>query len=130
MGAACPAAVLADNALSKLPPDVWIATGLLAGALLIGAIVLAVFERWRKRKANETFTAHDQLASFRLLYERGELSQQEFDRIKKQLLVKLKTGDPTAVAPNTEPKDSPPPESPPTPGEPGPPATGPDRPGT
>ena len=126
MGAACPATLLADNALSKLPPDIWIATGLLAGILLIGAVVLAIFERWRKRKANETYTAHDQLASFRLLYERGELSQQEFEGIKKQLLVKLKSGDPTAVAPKTEPKESPPPESPPSPGEPGPSATGPD----
>ena len=126
MGAACPAAVFADNALSKLPPDIWIATGLLAGVLLVGAAVLAVIERWRKQRANETFSAHDQLASFRLLYERGELSQQEFDRIKKQLLVKLKTGDPAAVAPNPEPKESPPPASPPPAGEPGPSATGPE----
>ena len=50
----------------------------------------------------------------------------EFDRIKKQLLVKLKTGDPAAVAPNPEPKESPPPASPPPAGEPGPSATGPE----
>jgi hypothetical protein len=110
MGAAPPAAVLADNAISKLPNDVWIYTGLLALALLIGAAIIAVFERWRKRQGNETFTAHDQLAQFRLLYERGELDPQEFDRIKKQLLVKLKTGNPAAVAaPEViEPKESPP----------------------
>jgi hypothetical protein len=127
MGAACPAAVLADNALSKLPKDVWIYTGLLALALLVGAGIIALVERWRKRQTNETFTAHDQLASFRLLYERGELDQQEYDRIKKQLLVKLKTGDLTAVAPEVvEPKESPLPEVPPEKAEPGPPAAGPD----
>jgi hypothetical protein len=130
MGAACPAIVLAADAVSKLPKSFWITTVLLALALLAGAVVIGAFERWRKRKANETFTAHDQLASFRLLYERGELSQQEFERIKKQLLVKLKTGNPAAVAPTTEPKESPPPETPPQSGEPGPPATGPDQPGT
>lgn len=110
MGAALPAAVLADNAISKLPNDVWIYTGLLALALLIGAAIIAVFERWRKRQGHVTLTAHDQLAQFRLLYERGELDPQEFDRIKKQLLVKLKTGDPTAVAaPEAKvPTDSPP----------------------
>jgi len=128
MGAACPAVVFAADKgdLTKVPLDFWILAGLVALALLAGAAVIAYVERWRKKQGNETLTAHDQLASFRLLYERGELSQPEFERIKKQLLVKMKTGDPAAVAPRTEPKESPPPEPPPPAGEPGPPATGPE----
>jgi hypothetical protein len=125
MGAACPTAVLANLDVSKLPKDVWIYTGLFALALLVGAAIIAVFERWRKRQANETYTAHDQLTSFRLLYERGELSQQEYDRIKKQVMTKLKTGEAvTVVNSPEEPKDSPPPAAPPPPSEAGPTATG------
>jgi len=99
MGAACPAPVAAG--LSGLDPkfiQILIATGLLAGALLVGAFVVALFDRWRKRRANETFSAHDQLTSFRLLYERGELSREEFERIRAQLLARLKASETAEAA--------------------------------
>lgn len=61
-----------------------------AAVVIIGIIAFAMIDRWRKRQLDETFTPHDQLASFRVLYERGELSREEFDRIRKQLLVRMK----------------------------------------
>ena len=45
-----------------------------------------LLERWRKRAAPAVFDANDQLAQFRELYERGELSQKEFDEQKKRVL--------------------------------------------
>src|SRR5436309_8249967 len=96
MGAACLAA--ADK-FSFLNPQVLVTTALLAGALILGAAVLALIDRWRKRQTNETLATHDQLASFRLLYERGELSHDEFERIRQQLLVRLKTGPAPAPPP-------------------------------
>lgn len=133
MGAACPVLVAAADSLAD-PKFIRIlaATGLLAGALLAGAIVVAFVDRWRKRRANETLATHDQLASFRLLYERGELSKEEFERIKAQLLARLKATEnataakvdvaneadvspPPAAGGNepTQPTDSPP-QTPPT----------------
>jgi hypothetical protein len=91
MGAACPiigTAVFAK--FSLMDPRVLIATGLLSGTLFAGAMIIALVNRWRKRQENQTLTTHDNLAAFRVLYERGELSAEEFERIKKQLLGRLK----------------------------------------
>ncbi len=99
MGAAYPAVVAAaaDSLTDPKFIRILIATGLLAGALLAGAVIVAFVDRWRKRGANETFNTHDQLASFRSLYERGELNKEEFERIKAQLLTRLKTTDNAAA---------------------------------
>jgi hypothetical protein len=127
MGAACPAPVAAGLTLDPKFVQILIATGLLAGALLVGAFVVALFDRWRKRRANETFTAHDQLASFRLLYERGELSKEEHERIRARLLERLKAtelaanADEPAKAPTSPPAEGA--ESPRPPDEPVPPET-------
>ena len=115
MGAACPTAVFAAK-FSFLDRRVLILTASLAGALLVGAILIALVDRWRKRAANETFSTHDQLASFRLLYERGEMTQEEYDRVRQQLLVRLKKGPPPLPA---KAPPSPPPADPPPPSEPG-----------
>jgi uncharacterized membrane protein len=123
MGAAYPAPVVAAG-ISLLDPkfvQVLIATGLLAAILIIGAVVVALFDRWRKRQANETFSTHDQLASFRLLYERGELSREEFERVRRQLMERLKASevrsepplaDATGSVPEAPPADGKEPQSP------------------
>jgi putative oligomerization/nucleic acid binding protein len=91
MGAACPTiGMVAFAKFSLTDPQVLIATGLLSATLFAGAIIIALVGRWRRKQENETFTTHDNLAAFRILYERGELSADEFERIKKQLLGRLK----------------------------------------
>jgi hypothetical protein len=91
MGGTCPTiGMLPAAKFSFTDPQILIATGLLAGTLFVAAIAIALIDRWRKRLQNETYSTHDQLASFRLLYERGELSAEEFERICRQLLVRLK----------------------------------------
>jgi hypothetical protein len=85
---------------------------MLAAALLVGAFAVAMLDRWRKRQLNETFTAHDQLTSFRLLYERGELSQEEFERVRKQLLTRLKRQEAARPAPPLDVLPEAPPEDP------------------
>jgi putative oligomerization/nucleic acid binding protein len=93
MGAACPLLAAAPaGKFSFLDPSVLIPTLALAGALLVMAVIIAQVQRWRKRQDSETFTTHDQMASFRVLYERGELSQEEYDRIRQRLLVQIRKG--------------------------------------
>lgn len=50
------------------------------------AVILVVYfiTRWRKRAAPR-LTASDQLSGFRTLYEQGQLSREEFDRLRLQL---------------------------------------------
>ena len=56
----------------------------LAVALLLAALVIEVVRRW-SRKGPETPSPSDQLAQYRALYRRGEISQQEFDRLRAVL---------------------------------------------
>jgi hypothetical protein len=69
--------------------------------IVIGAIAVAVLDRWRKRAVPPTFDANDQLAQFRELYDKGELSEQEFERIRERLGGKIREdlGVPAAAAP-------------------------------
>ncbi len=56
----------------------------LAGVLLAAAAVIEVVRRWRQR-GEKNLTPSDQLAAFRALYNQGEISQEEFDRLRNAL---------------------------------------------
>jgi hypothetical protein len=74
------------------PPGEWLKAALpLVGALLVGAVILYLFDRWRKRAARrEANASNDQLSHFRSLYEEGEMSREEFERVKALLSGQLR----------------------------------------
>jgi hypothetical protein len=47
-------------------------------------------DRWRKRNARLSPAPADQLSQFRSLYERGEMSREEFERVKALLAGQLR----------------------------------------
>lgn len=53
-------------------------------ALLAAALVIEVVRRWI-HKEPESPSSSDQLAQYRSLYKRGEISQEEFDRLRAVL---------------------------------------------
>lgn len=58
----------------------------LVAALLVGALVIALVSRWRRRsEEKEDMSPSAQLAHFRSLYEAGTISQEEFDRLRAVL---------------------------------------------
>lgn len=57
----------------------------LVGVLLVGAWFIARVDRWRKRQMEDADDAPDQMMSFRALYERGELSKEEYDRVLRRM---------------------------------------------
>jgi type VI protein secretion system component VasK len=67
----------------------WLTLALVA-VLLIGALVIAWLERWRRRSGSERLSANEQLAEFRELHDRGQLSQEEFERIRALLSTELR----------------------------------------
>jgi hypothetical protein len=76
--------------MTAIGPTGWqynlLTTGLmLAGALLLAAVVIALAGRWRRRSSGEDFNPGDQLTHFRSLYERGEISAEEFQRLRTLL---------------------------------------------
>jgi len=124
--------LVAQAAPAEPPPKLrpgdllWLSLPLI-GILLLGALVLYLFDRWRKRVAatRDEVTSNDQLSHFRSLYERGEMSQEEFERVRtllagqlrKELNVPAPPGSPPSPPAETRIQPSPgpaPPEVPPT----------------
>src|SRR5713226_4017207 len=62
----------------------------IAGVLLIMALVIALVDRWRKRPTRQQLSPGEQLTHFRTLYERGEISPEEFARIRALLTARIK----------------------------------------
>ena len=128
-----PATILAQNpaanALEK--PETWILAGLVVAVLLMGAGAISMADRWRKRQ-NREIDPTESLSSFRELYERGELSKEEYDRVKtrianaavKQMGLKKPAAKPATPpeepkATGLPPEPTTPPESPTPPAQPG-----------
>ena len=75
------------------------------GAIVVAGIILVVWmDRWRKRPTEVSLTPAEQMAGFQELYDRGELSQQEFDRIKAKLNKNIVTEPPVPPQANGTPK--------------------------
>jgi hypothetical protein len=60
------------------------------GAILLGALAIAYARRWRDRPKSVSLNTSDQLAHFRLLYERGQLSAEEYARVQALLNERLR----------------------------------------
>jgi hypothetical protein len=79
------------------------ATLALVAALLAGAAIIAMLERWRKRSKADRLSAGDQLSHFREPYQQGTLSKDEFDQIRARLAgevrQELNLGPPPQPAP-------------------------------
>lgn len=59
-------------------------------AVVVGYLVIVWADRWRKRPVQYQLSASAELARYQLLYERGELSQEEFDQIRALLSQRLR----------------------------------------
>ncbi len=81
---------------------------LLVVILLAGAALIALASRWRRRRGEDRLSPSDQLAQFRSLYEKGEISQEEFQRLRSLLGGKIRAGQDGAPSrPETPAGDSP-----------------------
>jgi hypothetical protein len=113
--------------------EFYLALGVLAAVLLVGAVVIHFVDRWRRRQAEGATAGREttlDLTSYRELYENGEITQSEYERIRDKLAVKMKqevglAGPPGGSAQPAPPAPPPPPDEPPRPdGPPPPPAPG------
>jgi hypothetical protein len=87
---------------SFLDPQLLWAMVALVATLLLGALIFAWLDRWRRRGDRDTLTPVDQLTAFRQSYDRGELSQQEYERIRAKLAPKVRQQ--VNLPPKPEPK--------------------------
>lgn len=82
-----------------------IGTASLIAVLLSGAVVLWWLDRWRKKQTGAALESTESLTHFRALFERGELSEPEYqrirDRVANQMRQEVGLRRP-AVAPQTQ----------------------------
>jgi hypothetical protein len=96
--------------------------GALVAILLLGAILISWIERWRKRQLSDSTAADiEQISSYRTMFERGELTIEEYERIKRKeahrlrdkLIAKPDQPKPPAKAPPAQPSPKEPEPPPP-----------------
>jgi len=64
----------------------------LIGALLVGALVIALFRRWQLGGESLDSQSSDQMSEYRELYEQGEISEEEYKRLRSILSGELRQG--------------------------------------
>jgi hypothetical protein len=71
------------------PQLLWAALPLV-GVLLLGAGIIYFVDRWRRRPGAPPISDEEQLDHYRVLYEQGQLNQEEFDRVKALITVRVR----------------------------------------
>jgi hypothetical protein len=85
---------------------------LLGAVLLVGAFAFWFLKRWQRRTQNDEVSSSNQLTDFRELYEEGELSSEEFARIRGVLTGRIVREVNKAPTPELPPPESPQPPNP------------------
>lgn len=86
-------------------PDLVIGTVGLAAALLVGAVAVYFVDRWRKQAALESRTESGaELTDFRVMYERGEITEAEYVRLRDKVAARVKA-PPAAATPDLRASD-------------------------
>jgi hypothetical protein len=78
----------------------------LAGALLVGALVMELFRRYLRAERNDRLSDSEQLTQYRQLYEQGAISEEEFNRLRAVLggeLLRAARKPVTAITPDKPP---------------------------
>ncbi len=75
--------------------------GALVAILLMGAAVISWLNRWRKKQLEAEDDLTESVGSFRQMYESGELSKEEYERILQKTAenAKKKWGTPSRPSP-------------------------------
>lgn len=102
-------------------PEVIWGTAALAAAMLAGAALVYLADRWRKSKMAIKADSTKELTDFRRMLERGEITEGEYARLRERVAQRVKA--PASSGVTTPRADQPsPPSDPGQPANPAPPA--------
>ena len=74
----------ARTSLAVVPPELVVPGLTVVAAFLLGVAVIVCLERWRRRREAPP-TPEANLETFRTLHEQGQISREEFERIRARL---------------------------------------------
>ncbi len=78
-----------DDPLQR-PEIIFGIVGLIA-ALLAGAVVISLTDKWRKRAMAPTHDETDVLTTYRDMYEHGEITEVEYAELRRKIAEKVKS---------------------------------------
>jgi hypothetical protein len=107
----------ADKDPFRQPEVIWGTAGL-ALALLLGALVIWLVDRWRKRATSTSSNSAEELTEFRGMLERGEITDEEYAKLRTRVSGRMKQPAPAPTAAPGQaaaPPAEPPPQNPPPP---------------
>lgn len=82
--------LLTDRAMNLLDGRFLLTSALLVLALLLGAAIIGFVRRWMEIQRRGETQANDQLSQYRAMHLRGELSDEEFQRLRDVLAGQLR----------------------------------------
>ena len=80
------------------PELIWGSVGL-AGALIVGGLVILVVDRWRRRSAMADPQAGLELSDFRAMFESGQISKDEYEKLRLKVADRVKKPEVAPAAP-------------------------------
>lgn len=75
---------------AKARQDLFVTGIIFAVALIVIGLSFAVFKMWVRRRVNDCENPAMSLSSFREMYENGELSEEEYERVRNKMAAKMK----------------------------------------
>jgi hypothetical protein len=90
------------------PEILWGSAGLVA-ALLVGAVVIYVVDKWRRRTAMNDPDGGAELSDYRAMLESGEISRAEYEKLRQKVAGRVKGAEAAPAVANTEEKPAAPP---------------------
>jgi hypothetical protein len=84
-------------------------TGVLLVVIVAGAMVIARVDAWRKRQMEAGDETPTHVGSFRAMFDRGELSREEYDEVLRRMAAKAGAKAKPVVTPAPAPNPDPPP---------------------
>jgi len=79
------------------PDVIWGIAGL-ALALLAGAFLVYLTDKWRKRVAAQSVDTSQELTEFRRMFERGEITEEEYAKLRDRVAQRVKAPPPVPAA--------------------------------
>lgn len=80
-------------------------SGILVAVLLFGAWVISRLDRWRKRQMAAEDDSPGHVMTFREMYERGELSKEEYDRVLRRVAERAGARPRPVTTPSASPQE-------------------------
>jgi hypothetical protein len=81
----------------RRPEVIWGTAGL-ALALLAGALLVYLADRWRKSNGKRAADTSQELTEFRRMYENGEITQEEYVKLRDRVAQRVKAPPPVPVS--------------------------------